>query len=129
LADNWFENHLFPVQRIVEQQRRPGQAKVKVAILDTGVCERDEGIQEAMKSGAIRIENCKGFPDTNENTDNFHPLRDGVGYGTHGACILLKTAPYAELYIARISNDEEVIPSTNNYEATVKASALLDSKC
>lgn len=108
------------MQRVVERNHRSEQSRVKVAILDTGIKEQDEEIQAAIQSGAIRLENCKGFPDTEE----FDPVRDPDGHGTHGACVLLKTAPNIELFVARVFNNQLEMSSADNREATVKGSPI-----
>ena len=57
------------------------------------------------------IKKWRGFPET------LDPLRDRVGHGTHCASVILRTAPYASLYIARIFNDKEEM---SDYDAVVK---------
>jgi hypothetical protein len=47
-----------------------------------------------------RIIACKSFPDS------LDPLRDQHGHGTHGTSVLMRTAPNAKIYIARVANDE-----------------------
>lgn len=49
------------------------------------------------------------FPDIDYRTTNpgsFDPLCDAHGHGTHGASVLLRTAPNASLYIARVTDQE-----------------------
>ena len=94
-----------------------------MAILDTGIDETDEGIQKAFMTGAITQANCRGFPDD----DEFHPLRDKVGHGTHSACLLIKTAPDAVLYIARMVDNSGQVHPIDNYDNIVQASARQNS--
>jgi hypothetical protein len=52
-----------------------------------------------------RIVDC--FPDSGYRTSNPaspDPLCDTHGHGTHGASVLLRTAPNADLYIARVTD-------------------------
>lgn len=46
------------------------------------------------------IKRWRGFPHT------LDPCQDRLGHGTHIASVILKTAPYPALYIARIFSDD-----------------------
>jgi hypothetical protein len=88
--------------------------RLKIAILDTGIDAEQDSIQllreqikearETITPGTdgdpIRAENVKSFVGT--------PGEDTCGHGTHIAEILLKLAPEADLYIAKISHGIEV---------------------
>lgn len=100
------------VHPILDRDRKDGQKPVRVAILDTGVDNRDPQIQRALELNTIR--EARGFPRSLE------PLQDRHGHGTHGASVLMRTAPHAELYIARIADDEGNIAAENHYEGMVK---------
>lgn len=93
---------------------RQDQARIKVAILDTGVDENDEAIKRAESDESLIRENCVGFPKT------LNPLHDRNGHGTHVASVLLRTAPFTSLYIARIADDARHISSDNDYKSTVE---------
>jgi len=99
------------VHHVVNENRKNNKRRVKVAILDTGIdCTHDE-IQtlEAMKS----IKAWKGFPAS------LDPRRDRLGHGTHGASVFLRTAPQAELFIARVADDQGRIAPDKGYEAVI----------
>ena len=55
----------------------------------------------------------QGFP---ENL----PLQDKDGHGTHGASVLLKTAPHATLLVARVADDNREILAIDNYSGVEK---------
>lgn len=78
---------------------------VKIAVLDTGVDSKNPFIRGARK--ANRIKALKSFVKTDESTE------DGVGHGTHVAALLLNVAPDAQIYIAKVAQDEN-IPSDHN---------------
>lgn len=99
------------VHPILNRDRKDRQKPVRVAILDTGVDSRHPQIQKALDDKIIR--EARGFPVS------FKPLRDGHGHGTHAASVLMRTAPHAVLYIARIADNEGNIATENNYEAMV----------
>ena len=63
--------------------------------------EQKEAVQEA--NIQRRIKAWRGFPAT------LDPLRDRVGHGTHCASVILRTAHYTSLYIARIFDDDKKI--------------------
>jgi hypothetical protein len=76
---------------------------VKIAILDTGVDLRDPSIEEYMRQK--RIVDHKGFAGDPKD------VQDNNGHGTHVAKILIKNAPVADFYIAKVSNNTKV-PAT-----------------
>lgn len=71
---------------------------VKVAILDTGVDVANPEIEKNLKK---KIMKWKGFPEVSK------PLTDVNGHGTYLACVLMRTAPNAWLYIARIFDEKK----------------------
>jgi subtilisin family serine protease len=107
--------------------------RIKIAILDTGIdsmqtemanniviaspesCTKEE--RKVIKAGNAKraIKKWKGFPST------LDPLKDRVGHGTHSASVILRTAPYASLYIARIFDDKKGI---SDYDQVVKVRPL-----
>lgn len=95
LADEWY-GHLEKV-RVEMNVNRKRQKPVKVAILDTGI---DVGQSEILKHLNKKIVKWQGFPELSE------PLKDPNGHGTYLACVLIRTAPNALLYIARIFNEK-----------------------
>jgi subtilisin family serine protease len=88
------------VYSAIETNRKEGQKPVRVAILDTGLDENHPAIQEALTSQKIM---CRGFPAS------LNPFKDTIGHGTFGASVLMRTAPSAFLYIARIFSDDRNI--------------------
>lgn len=86
-------------------------------MLDTGVDATHTQIREARNSG--RLKASKGFPD------RLLPLKDKNGHGTHGASIILKTAPDINLYIARVSDDRGKTVPDNDHEALIAVSSTL----
>jgi len=60
----------------------------------------------------------QGFPMS------LDPLQDKVGRGTHGVSVLMRTAPNAALYIARVS-DAESMRSNQDQSTTVKVCNFL----
>ena len=72
-------------------------------------------IAKSLRDGSVVA--YRGFPE------NLDPLQDKNGHGTHGASVLLKTAPHATLLVARVADDEGQIPAINDYSAVEKARA------
>lgn len=103
------------VQKIVADHE-DDQKPVRVAIFDTGVDERHPEIKKASerilhkKTKLKQIAAMQGFPDS------LNPSRDRHGHGTHCASVLMKTAPNAALYIARVVDDNETLYRENDDE-------------
>ena len=82
-----------------------------MAILDTGIDLSHPQLQAARRMN--KIKDCQGFPTT------LNPLCDPDGHGTHGASVLMMTAPNATIYIARIADNKGLIVPDDNYDAIV----------
>jgi subtilisin family serine protease len=78
---------------------------VKIAVLDTGVDSKNPFIKGAWK--ANRIKALESFVKDDKSTE------DSVGHGTHVAALLLNVAPDAQVYVAKVAQDEN-IPSDHN---------------
>jgi len=87
-----------------------------VAVLDTGVDIKHEEIRFAHSNGKIMV--YRGFPES------LDPLNDRHGRGTHGASVLLRTAPNTALYVARIADDTGIVTQQNNYSDVVNVILL-----
>ncbi|KAI0103355.1 hypothetical protein GGR51DRAFT_524641 [Nemania sp. FL0031] len=101
------ERHIIP--KINDRSRRP---RIKIAILDTGVDLGHEDIRglvdeikDSRKSQGVYgkdqnpIKSIKSFIG-DDGTDR-------LGHGTHVAGLVLQTAPDADVYIAKVSNDKK----------------------
>jgi subtilisin family serine protease len=113
-ADEWFQ-YLTSVHEAIAESRRTGLSlpSLKVAIIDSGVCMQHPIIKEHIKRGVISKYRCKAFPETLDCLDDKH------GHGTHVASVLLQTAPYVDLYLARVTDDTGNIIKDNDYEGVV----------
>jgi len=105
------------VHDCVAEVRKFGQ-RIKIAILDSGVdsrhtemaqniiqpypldCTKETKARIKSENDCRAIKKWQGFPDT------LDPCQDRVGHGTHIASVILRTAPHAALYIARIFDDK-----------------------
>jgi subtilisin family serine protease len=139
-ADEWFngEDKLKRVHKCVEENRKDDDRRIRIAILDTGIdslqtemadnivlasptsCTKEERNDIKARNEKRSIKKWKGFPST------LDPLRDRVGHGTHCASVILRTAPYSALYIARIFNNKRQI---SDYNEVVKVIPLIRTLC
>jgi subtilisin family serine protease len=110
LTETWFK-YLAPFQDEVAKLRTD-DVRIRIAMLDTGMDEKHDAFQKTRQQGLIL--SGKGFPD------NLLPFEDKHGHGTHAASVLLRTAPTAELFIARIFDDQGQIDPKNDYDAVVQ---------
>jgi hypothetical protein len=102
-ADRWFDILNSTVYQVTDENRKENQKRVRVAILDTGVDATHPVIHAAQKQR--RIVDC--FPSSRApDRSSDDPLCDTQGHGTHGASVLLRTAPNANLYIARVTDQD-----------------------
>lgn len=92
-----------------EKLRRP----VRVAILDSGVDMADACLKGAAK--AKRIKAMRNWTD--RDPDNW---TDTYGHGTHVARLLIRVAPAADIYIARVSTGKHLVPEKTGLIAQVR---------
>lgn len=78
-----------------------GRRKIRIAVLDSGVDEADTWIRGALRSG--RIKDRKSWVDSAEKK-----IGDSYGHGTIVTQLLLKMAPAAEVYVAKICHAKEI---------------------
>ncbi|RYP31605.1 hypothetical protein DL766_004319 [Monosporascus sp. MC13-8B] len=71
--------------------------RIRVAVIDSGVRKDDTRIDGYLE--AKRIVDCRNFA-----SHNHKDWLDEIGHGTMVADLLLRVAPEAELYIAKVSN-------------------------
>jgi hypothetical protein len=112
LAETWFKHYLAKIQKEIAKIRCDNEPRIRIALLDSGIDIQHEVFVKANQEGCIACG--QGFPET------LLPFEDKNGHGTHCASVLIRTAPAAELYIARVVDDEGHLPSDNEYEAIVQ---------
>jgi hypothetical protein len=74
--------------------------KIRIAIIDTGIDKEDTMIRGALEDG--RIKESRGFTSDPEDVQDQH------SHGTHITRLLLTLAPAAEIYIAKVSNQQHI---------------------
>lgn len=84
--------------------KNPPDNPVKIAILDTGVDETHPDIDACGEQIKGRHNWTDGPPDKRVN--------DNTGHGTFVAALLLKYAPDAEVYIAKVCDTRQCSPRT-----------------
>ena len=81
-------------------------------MIDTGINAHHPEMARYIQNGSITLS--KGFPS------ELDPLEDTCGHGTHGASVLLKTTPNAELLVARVFDDNGKMPYKDKYPDVVE---------
>ena len=88
---------------------------VRIAILDSGLDPENPFVIEDQQLDNPRIKEARSFVHGTGPDD----IRDEIGHGTHALGLLLKVAPCAEIYVARIARRETLDPNT--YDDIAKA--------
>jgi subtilisin family serine protease len=88
---------------------------VRIAILDSGLDPENPFLIEDQQQANPRIKDVRSFV----HGTGPHDIRDEIGHGTHALGLLLKVAPYAEIYVTRIARLETLDPDT--YDDIAKA--------
>ena len=70
------------------------EKRVKIAILDTGIDLKHPLLKNYIDAGQI--------PQVHDFVEDRDDIKDTNGHGTHSAHLLLKTAPNAAIYVARV---------------------------
>jgi hypothetical protein len=84
-------------------QNLSNERKIRIAILDTGI-EEDNAFFKGVKR--TRREKDSPLKDRKSFTGGLN-VADSFGHGTDVASLILKVAPEANLYIAKISEGQE----------------------
>lgn len=91
---------------------------VRIAILDSGLDPEHPSLSEDQQLANPRIKEARSFV----HGTGPHDIRDEIGHGTHALGLLLKVAPTAEIYVARIARQETLGPNTYDDIAKVRLS-------
>lgn len=91
---------------------------VRIAILDSGIDPENPFLIEDQLRATPRIKEARSFV----HGTGPHDMRDEIGHGTHALGLLLKVAPGAEIYVARIARRETLDPNTYNDIAKARLS-------
>lgn len=84
---------------------------VGIAIVDSGFDPKNSLLINDDQRLDPRIKGVRNFVHGTESWD----IQDEIGHGTHALGLLLKVATCAEVYIARVANQETLGP--NSYDA------------
>jgi subtilisin family serine protease len=98
--------------------------RVRIAILDTGL----DLSRSALYTFGDRV---KGYKDWIEDEREGKPWVDLDGHGTHSAALLMKVAPEAEVYVARVfksgTSDKDSPPTKEINDGIAKVCELSDN--
>lgn len=100
--DKFVTDHIQPLPGIPRE-------KIRIAVIDSGVEKDDPVIKPDLRDG--QIQECRNFSSQDPNQWD-----DKVGHGTMVTRLLMRVAPNAELYIAKVTSDTEYgIPKNKLY--------------
>ena len=109
------DNLMSSIYPFVEPVFNPAE-RVRIAILDSGLDPENPFLVEEQQLANPRIKEARSFVQGTEPYD----IRDEIGHGTHALGLLLKAAPCAEIYVAKIARRETLDPSTYDDIAKVR---------
>ncbi|KAH7303436.1 peptidase S8/S53 domain-containing protein [Rhexocercosporidium sp. MPI-PUGE-AT-0058] len=109
-ARAWISTYLKRTQTVLKARRSKDDKRVRIAVLDTGIDLNHPAITKCRTS--IVEYHSWVVDDTS--------ISDVCGHGTHIASVLLKLAPWADLYIAKVFKDANDVGNTG-VDAVVKA--------
>jgi hypothetical protein len=90
-ADTFYDQKILPLEK---------KEAIKVAVLDTGVDEREIHFKAVRGQRGTSIRGVISFiGDSPHDTD---------GHGTRVAALVVKMAPHVDLYIAKVSEGKEI---------------------
>ncbi|OQU94560.1 hypothetical protein CLAIMM_00905 [Cladophialophora immunda] len=114
LSERWMDNLLSSIYPYVDLDFDLAEP-VRIAILDSGLDPENPFLIEDQQLANPRIKEARSFV----HGTGSHDIRDEIGHGTHALGLLLKVAPCAEIYVARIARREILDPNT--YDDIAKA--------
>ena len=93
---------------------------VRLAILDSGFDPTNPLLIGEDQQLHPQIKGVKNFvPET-----EYYDIQDEIGHGTHALGLLLNVATCAEIYIARVANQDTLC--SNSYDAIAKVRLVSD---
>ncbi|KAK1142191.1 hypothetical protein N8T08_008117 [Aspergillus melleus] len=121
LSEKWMNTLLSSLYSYVDSDFDLAEP-VRIAILDSGLDPENPFLVEDQQRNNPQIKDARSFVYGTET----HDIRDEIGHGTHALGLLLKVAPGAEIYVARIARRETL--DSNTYDDIAKA-RLLKYRC
>jgi subtilisin family serine protease len=118
-ADVWFEI-LESVHSVVRENRKDNQKRVRVAILDTGVDITHPQIQATQCRINGYFLNSTDIPPKSVS-NSLELVQDYHGHGTHVVSVLLRTAPDAAIFVAKVTDNDGNL----NYDQIVNVDSWL----
>ncbi|KAF4992831.1 hypothetical protein FGRMN_6883 [Fusarium graminum] len=107
LSERWMDNLFSSIYPFVDLDLDLVEP-VRIAILDSGLDPENPFLVEDQQSPSPRIKEARSFIHGSEP----YSVRDEIGHGTHALGLLLKVAPCAEIYVAKIAPRETLNPNT-----------------
>ncbi|KAF5988819.1 hypothetical protein FBULB1_1277 [Fusarium bulbicola] len=107
LSTAWLNNLLTSIYHFVDPHTNLIEP-VRIAILDSGLDPKNPFLIEDQHLARPQIKEARSFVHGTEP----HEILDEIGHGTHALGLLLKVAPCAEIYVAKVARGETLGPNT-----------------
>lgn len=119
LADRWFKKLDKFTDTLIRNYANSEYEKVRIAVLDTGVEKSARRhTPDFIRQCGQQIKGGRSF--LGENNEDVPWNKDMNGHGTHVTGLLLRVAPRAEIYVARILKGWESTIDPKNVEEALK---------
>jgi hypothetical protein len=115
LSERWMDSLLSSIDHHVDSFNTETFKPVRIAILDSGFDPTNSLLINDDQRLDPRIKGAQNFVHGTESWD----IQDEIGHGTHALGLLLKVATCAEIYIARVANQETL--GRDSYDVIAKA--------
>jgi hypothetical protein len=117
-SDRWFkllEQKTLPYLQTLRVNQAP-QQPIRIAILDTGIDakrvgalkEKIQAEHPGLKAHSHRVKKLRTWIADEIFGTEPDEMRDMHGHGTHASSLILKVAPYAELFVAQINREGDI---------------------
>lgn len=88
--------------------------RVRIAVLDTGLDMDHLLLKEFREHGQIGPDLSRDFTLNSEDESDRRVFEDSVGHGTHCVSVVLKTCPYANVYMAKVFESKSATKDTES---------------
>jgi subtilisin family serine protease len=118
LSEDWIDKLLESIHQLIDPKFNVAK-RVRIAILDSGLDSENSSLIEDQQQDDPRIKAGRSFVHGTES----HDIEDKIGHGTHALGLLLKVAPFADIYVAKVAQQDSL--DADSYDDIAKARSCM----